>query len=176
MPRIWRSLIFTDKQDFEDARRGFMAPLPENGVIHTKEGNPVWDLSGFSFIKVEENAPDTVNPSLWRQSQLLMQTGLFQVMERVYQVRGADASNVSFIEGETGIIVVDPLTSVECARMALNLFYQHRPRKPVKAVIYTPQPCGSFWRRERSRVRRGGEAGRQGQNHRAGRVHEGSIG
>ena len=68
-------LDFTDKQDFEDARRGFMAPLPENGVIHAKEGNPVWDLSGFSFIKVEENAPDTVNPSLWRQSQLLMQTG-----------------------------------------------------------------------------------------------------
>ncbi len=137
-------LDFSDKQDFEDARRGFMAPLPENGVIHTKEGNPVWDLSGFSFIKVEENAPDTVNPSLWRQSQLLMQTGLFQVMERVYQVRGADASNVSFIEGETGIIVVDPLTSVECARMALNLFYQHRPRKPVKAVIYTHSHVDHF--------------------------------
>ena len=94
-------------------------------------------MSSFSFIKEDAAAPETVNPSLWRQSQLLMSAGLFQVTDRVYQVRGADASNINFIEGDTGIIVVDPLISAETARAALNLYYQHRPRKPVMAVIYT---------------------------------------
>ena len=134
---VLRQLPFANKQDFEDARRGFIAPLPDNGVIRDKEGKPVWDMSGFSFIKEGAAAPETVNPSLWRQSQLLMYAGLFQVTDRVYQVRGADASNISFIEGDTGIIVVDPLISAECARAALNLYYQHRPRKPVVAVIYS---------------------------------------
>jgi alkyl sulfatase BDS1-like metallo-beta-lactamase superfamily hydrolase len=134
---VLRQLPFANKQDFEDARRGFIAPLPDNGVIRDKEGKPVWDMSGFSFIKEGAAAPETVNPSLWRQSQLLMYAGLFQVTDRVYQVRGADASNISFIEGDTGIIVVDPLISEETARAALNLYYQHRPRKPVVAVIYS---------------------------------------
>jgi len=130
-------LPFAEQQDFEDARQGFIAPLPDGGVIRTKDGKPVWDLSGLSFIKPGAPAPDTVNPSLWRQSQLLMQAGLFKVTERIYQVRGADASNITFIEGDTGIIVVDPLISVECARVALELYFQHRPKKPVAAVIYT---------------------------------------
>jgi alkyl sulfatase BDS1-like metallo-beta-lactamase superfamily hydrolase len=134
---VLHQLPFADKQDFEDARRGLIAPLPDNGVIRDKEGKPVWDLSGFSFIKEEAAAPETVNPSLWRQSQLLMYTGLFQVTDRVYQVRGADASNINFIEGDTGIIVVDPLISAETARAALNLYYQHRPQKQVVAVIYS---------------------------------------
>ena len=134
---VLRQLPFANKQDFEDARRGFIAPLPDNGVIRDKEGKPVWDMSGFSFIKEGAAAPETVNPSLWRQSQLLMYAGLFQVTDRVYQVRGADGSNISFITGDTGIIVVDPLISAECARAALNLYYQHRPQKPVVAVIYS---------------------------------------
>ena len=134
---VLQQLPFADKQDFEDARRGFIAPLPDSGVIRNKEGKPVWDLSGFSFIKEGAAAPETVNPSLWRQSQLLTYAGLFQVTDRVYQVRGADASNINFIEGDTGIIVVDPLISAECARAALNLYYQHRPQKPVVAVIYS---------------------------------------
>jgi len=134
---LLQQLPFADRQDFEDARRGFIAPLPDGGVIRTKEGKPVWDLSSFSFIKEGATAPDTVNPSLWRQSQLLMYAGLFQVSDRVYQVRGADASNITFIEGDTGLIVVDPLISVETARAALELYYQHRPKKPVAAVIYT---------------------------------------
>ncbi len=128
---------FANQQDFEDARQGFIAPLPDDGVIRNQEGKPVWDLSGLSFIKEDAAAPETVNPSLWRQSQLLMYSGLFQVADRVYQVRGADASNISFIESDIGIIVVDPLISAECARAALNLYYQHRPGKPVVAVIYT---------------------------------------
>jgi alkyl sulfatase BDS1-like metallo-beta-lactamase superfamily hydrolase len=134
---VLQQLNFADQQDFADARRGFIAPLPDNGVIRDKEGRVVWDLSGFSFIKPEAAAPDTVNPSLWRQSQLLMFAGLFQVTDRIYQVRSADASNITFIEGDTGIIVVDPLISAETARAAMDLYYQHRPRKPVVAVIYT---------------------------------------
>lgn len=134
---ILQWLPFADRQDFEDARRGFIAPLPDNGVILDKAGKPVWDLSSFSFIKEDAAAPETVNPSLWRQSQLLMAAGLFQVTDRVYQVRGADASNINFIEGDTGIIVVDPLISAETARAALDLYYQHRPKKPVLSVIYT---------------------------------------
>jgi alkyl sulfatase BDS1-like metallo-beta-lactamase superfamily hydrolase len=130
-------LPFADKHDFEDAKRGFIAPLPDNGVIRDKNGKPVWDLSSFSFIKEGAAAPETVNPSLWRQSQLLTYAGLFQVTDRVYQVRGADASNINFIEGDTGIIVVDPLISAETAKAALDLYYQHRPKKPVLAVIYS---------------------------------------
>ena len=125
---VLQQLPFTNKQDFEDARRGFIAPLPDNGVISDKESKPVWDLSGFSFIKEGAPAPDTVNPSLWRQSQLLIYAGLFKVIDRVYQVRGADASNITFIEGDTGIIVLDPLISMECAKAAIDLYYQHRPR------------------------------------------------
>lgn len=134
---VLQQLPFADQQDFEDARRGFIAPLPEGGVIRAKEGKPVWDLSSFSFIQEEAAAPETVNPSLWRQSQLLTHAGLFKVIDRVYQVRGADASNITFIEGDTGLIVVDPLISVECARTALDLYDRHRPKRPVVAVIYT---------------------------------------
>lgn len=141
---VLQQLPFGDKQDFEDARRGFIAPLPDGGVIRNKEGQPVWDLKGFSFIKPGVPAPDTVNPSLWRQSQLLIYAGLFQVTDRVYQVRGADASNITFIEGDTGIIVVDPLISVECARSALDLYNRHRPKKPVVAVIYTHSHVDHF--------------------------------
>jgi alkyl sulfatase BDS1-like metallo-beta-lactamase superfamily hydrolase len=137
-------LPLADKQDFEDAKRGFIAPLSGNGVIRNQEGRAVWDLSGFSFIKPDAAPPETVNPSLWRQSQLLTYAGLFKVIDRVYQVRGADASNITFIEGDTGIIVVDPLISVECARMALALYYEHRTQKPVKAVIYTHSHVDHF--------------------------------
>ena len=141
---VLQQLPFADKQDFEDARGGFIAPLPNGGVIRDQKGQPVWDLSELSFIKPETAAPDTVNPSLWRQSQLLMHTGLFKVIDRIYQVRGADLSNITFIEGDTGIIVVDPLISVETARAALELYYQHRPQKPVVAVIYTHSHVDHF--------------------------------
>ncbi len=145
---VLQRLPFANQQDFEDARRGFIAPLPDNGVIRNQEGKPVWDMGGFSFIREDAAAPETVNPSLWRQSQLLMYAGLFQVADRVYQVRGADASNIEFIEGDTGIIVVDPLISVECARAALNLYYQHRPQKAGGGGDLYPQPPGPLRRRQ----------------------------
>lgn len=128
---------FADKQDFEDASRGFVAPLADKGVIRNEKGRPVWDMTQFQFILDAEKAPETVNPSLWRQMRLVMQGGLFKVCDGMYQVRNADLSNMTIFEGETGIIVADPLVSAETAQAALELYYQHRPRKPVVAVIYS---------------------------------------
>ena len=126
-------LPFASKQDMEDATHGLVAPLPNNGVITNEKGEPVWDMRKFQFILDQEKAPDTVNPSLWRQSRLVMQGGLFKVVDGLYQVRNADLSNLTIIEGKTGIIIVDPLISAETAKAALELYYQHRPRKPVVA-------------------------------------------
>ena len=107
-------------------------------MIKDKSGKVVWDLSRYTgFIKDNVAAPDTVNPSLWRMAQLLMDAGLYEVVPGVYQVRGADLSNLTIVEGEQGITVYDPLISAETARAALDLYYQNRPRKPVVAVIYT---------------------------------------
>lgn len=132
------SFPWSDKLDFENAKRGLIARLPDNGVIKNKNGRVVWDLSNYtSFIKDTAAAPDTVNPSLWRISQLLMEAGLYEVVPGVYQVRGADLSNLTIVEGENGITIYDPLISAETARFALDLYYQHRPRKPVVAVVYS---------------------------------------
>jgi len=95
----------------------------------------VFDLNAYAFAKGD--APETVNPSLWRQAQLLTKHGLYKVTDRVYQVRGFDVSTVSFIVGDTGYIVVDPLLSVETARAALALVKKHLGDKPVVAVIYS---------------------------------------
>lgn len=136
--RLLNELPFANTQEFEDANKGFIAPLPDNGVVRNAKGEPIYDLTKFSsFIKQGSAAPDTVNPSLWRQSQLLLLGGLFKVTDGIYQVRAADLSNITFIEAPDGIIVIDPLISEETARYALDLYYQHRPKKPVVAVIYS---------------------------------------
>ena len=135
--RLLELLPFANKQDLEDATRGLIAPLPNNGVITNDKGQPVWDMRKFQFILDQEKTPDTVNPSLWRQSRLVMQGGLFKVVDGLYQVRNADLSNLTIYEGKTGIILADPLISAETAKAALELYYQHRPRKPVVAVIHS---------------------------------------
>jgi alkyl sulfatase BDS1-like metallo-beta-lactamase superfamily hydrolase len=113
------SLAWSDKADFANARRGLIARLPDSGVIKDNYGKVVWDLSKFTgFIKDGVAAPDTVNPSLWRMSQLLMDAGLYEVVPGVYQVRGADLSNLTIVEGEQGITIYDPLISAETARAA----------------------------------------------------------
>jgi alkyl sulfatase BDS1-like metallo-beta-lactamase superfamily hydrolase len=128
----------SDRADFTNAKRGLIARLPDNGVIKDANGEIVWDLSKFTgFIKDGAAAPDTVNPSLWRMSQLLMDAGLYEVVPGIYQVRGADLSNLTIVEGEQGITIYDPLISAETARASLDLYYQNRPRKPVVAVIYS---------------------------------------
>jgi len=130
-------LDFADSRDFEEATRGQIAPLADSGVIRDAEGRVVWDPTRFAFLDGDKPSPDTVNPSLWRQCRLVMIGGLFQVTERLYQVRNADLSNMTIYEGDTGIIIADPLVSAETARAALDLYYAHRPRKPVLAVIYS---------------------------------------
>ncbi|WKD49254.1 alkyl/aryl-sulfatase [Microbulbifer spongiae] len=134
--KILKALPFDHRQDFEDIKRGFIAPLPDNGIIKNDQGGPVWDLGAFQFARGEV-APDTANPSLWRQLQLISEGGLYRVTPRIYQVRSADLSNISFIEGDSGVIVMDPLISAETAKAALELYRQHRGNRPVVAVIYT---------------------------------------
>jgi alkyl sulfatase BDS1-like metallo-beta-lactamase superfamily hydrolase len=134
---VLRDLPFTDREDFELARRGFIAPGPAT-IAGRRPGGPLaWNLGAYAFIVPDAPAPDTVNPSLWRLAQLHMLSGLFKVTDGVYQVRGLDISNVTFIEGDTGWIVVDPLGSMETAKAALDLVYQHLAKKPVVALIYT---------------------------------------
>ncbi|PWU15597.1 MAG: hypothetical protein C5B45_02200 [Chlamydiae bacterium] len=141
--KVLKELPFDNQQDFEDVNRGFIAPLPNNGIIENANGEVIWNLKTYDFLE-NPSAPDSVNPSLWRQGRLLCKAGLFQVADRIYQVRGADISNMSIIEGKKGLIIIDPLVSVETARVALDLYYQHRPRKPVKAVIYTHSHMDHF--------------------------------
>jgi alkyl sulfatase BDS1-like metallo-beta-lactamase superfamily hydrolase len=128
-------LPFVDTQDFEDARRGFVGSLSDV-EIKNAQGRVVWSLREYAFL-AEETAPATVNPSLWRQARLNMHHGLFQVTDRVYQVRGFDISNMTLIEGDAGIIVIDPLISTEVARAGLELYRKHRGARPVTAVIYS---------------------------------------
>jgi alkyl sulfatase BDS1-like metallo-beta-lactamase superfamily hydrolase len=130
-----KALPFSDTADFDDASRGFLGTL-ENAKITNAQGRVVWSLEPYGFLS-EEKAPPTVNPSLWRQSRLNMHHGLFEVLPGVYQVRGLDIANMTLIEGDNGVIVVDTLTSIEGARAALELYFRHRGKRPVAAVIFT---------------------------------------
>ncbi|MET4311390.1 alkyl sulfatase dimerization domain-containing protein [Bradyrhizobium sp. RT4b] len=129
------ALPFSDTRDFDDAARGFLGTI-ENAEIANPQGRTVWSLKPYGFLS-SETAPPTVNPSLWRQARLNMHHGLFEVVPGVYQVRGLDIANMTLIEGDSGVIVVDTLTSIEGARAALDLYYRHRGQKPVAAVIFT---------------------------------------
>ncbi len=127
-------LPFHDRTDFEDADRGFVGAL-EPGIITDPNGRVVWDNDAYGFLDAE--CPDTAHPSLWRQGQLVSKQGLYEVCEGIYQVRGLDLSNMTLVEGDTGIIVIDPLISAETAAAALALYRTHRGDRPVTAIIYT---------------------------------------
>lgn len=133
---------FSDTADFADAARGFIATLPD-AVIRTASGTAVWDLTQYAFLAAE-TAPPTVNPSLWRMARLNMHHGLFEVTERVFQVRGLDLANLTIVESATGIIVIDTLTTAEVATAAMALYYAHRGQRPVRAVIYTHSHSDHF--------------------------------
>src|SRR4051812_28042987 len=134
-------LPFADSRDFADADRGFLAAL-QPGVVEAADGRVVWDNDAYGFLTGE--APTSVHPSLWRQSTLAAKQGLYEVVEGIYQVRGLDLSNVSFVEGDTGLIVIDPLVSTETAAAALALYRSHRGDRPVVAVIYTHSHVDHF--------------------------------
>lgn len=133
---LLNQLPFSDISDFANARKGQIAPLPAE-MIRGQSGNAIWNPQQYGFITEGAAAPATVNPSLWRQSQLINISGLFEVTDGIYQVRNLDLSNMTIIEGAEGITIVDPLISAETAKVGLDLYRQHRGQKPVKAVIYT---------------------------------------
>jgi len=132
-----KQLDFNDKQDFEDAKRGLIA-RPDTLTIKDANGRVVWDMEAFkTFIGDDKPAPDTVNPSLWRNAQLNMNYGLFKVTDRVCQVRGFDLSNITFIQGDTGWIVGDPLSTTETAKAAYDLVTEKLGKRPIVAIIYS---------------------------------------
>ena len=124
---------FEDRDDFVASDRGFIAAL-DPMVITADDGRVVWDMD-WGFLDAE--CPSTANPSLWRQAQLTAKHGLYKVTDGIYQVRGFDMSNMTLVEGETGVIVIDPLISEEVAAAALALYRTHRGDRAVTAVIYT---------------------------------------
>jgi alkyl sulfatase BDS1-like metallo-beta-lactamase superfamily hydrolase len=136
-----KTLPLSDTSDFEDADRGLVA-AQQPCVIKAAGGRVVWDNDVYAFLNGD--APTSVHPSLWRQSTLAARQGLYEVVEGIYQVRGFDISNISFIEGDTGIIVIDPLVSTEVAAAALALYRSHRGDRPVVAVIYTHSHVDHF--------------------------------
>lgn len=129
-------LPLDDRRDYEDAARGFIGTL-DDPVIRAGDGRPVMDVSAHDFVAESDEAPDTVHPSLWRHAQVNGHHGLFEVVDGVYQVRGLDLANITFVEGDTGVIVIDPLSFVETAAAALQLYRRHRGDRPVSAMIYT---------------------------------------
>lgn len=131
---LLNSLPFSGTQDFQDAQRGFLGKRAPNAITNS-EGTVVWDNDTYDFLRGD--APDTANPSLWRQSTLNAIQGLFEVVPGIYQVRGFDLSNVTFIEGEAGVLVLDPLVTQETAAAALALYREHRGDRPVTGVLYT---------------------------------------
>ncbi|MCB9408980.1 alkyl sulfatase dimerization domain-containing protein [Mycolicibacterium sp.] len=135
------TLPFGDTADFDDADRGFIAAL-EPCVITAADGRVVWDNDVYAFLGGD--APASVHPSLWRQSHLVAKQGLYEVVAGIYQVRGLDLSNITFVEGDTGIIVIDPLVCTETAAAALALYRKHRGDRPVRAVIYTHSHVDHF--------------------------------
>ncbi|WP_329236359.1 MBL fold metallo-hydrolase [Streptomyces sp. NBC_00111] len=128
-------LDWGDTTDQTNATRGLIDKL-EPCVVRNDAGRVVWDNDRWDFLN-KNDCPDTVHPSLWRQSRLNTAQGLFEAAPGIYQVRGLDVSNMTIIEGETGVVVVDPLTSGEVAAEALGLYTRNRGERPVKAVIYT---------------------------------------
>ena len=132
--QVYALLDFDDKSEFENAEKGLIA-APDTLEITDDTGKVVWSQSAFAFL--DEDSPDTANPSLWRNAQLNHIYGLFEVTDGIYQVRGYDMSNITFVKGDTGWIVLDPLMTIECSEAALNLVNENIGEYPIKAVIYS---------------------------------------
>ncbi|MDE1950179.1 MAG: MBL fold metallo-hydrolase, partial [Burkholderiales bacterium] len=139
---VARGLPAADAQDEEDARRGFIGSVPD-AAVRRADGGEVWNLRAYGFLDPEA-APDTVNPSLWRQARLNRVHGLFQVSERIFQVRGFDIANITFVETDHGVIAVDALTCTETAAAAWALYRSHRGSRTLHTVIYTHSHADHF--------------------------------
>jgi alkyl sulfatase BDS1-like metallo-beta-lactamase superfamily hydrolase len=129
------------ERDFEEARRGLIASF-DPPVVEDERGRVVWDLRSYDFLDGEP--PDSADSNLWRQSQLTRIAGLFELAPGFYQLRGFDLSNMHVIEGEEGIVVIDPLVSAETAAAALALYREHRGERPVTGLVYTHSHVDHF--------------------------------
>ncbi|MFG1810493.1 alkyl/aryl-sulfatase [Streptomyces sp. NPDC049040] len=148
-------LAYDDTQDFENADRGFVA-APTVPQVTDAAGAVVWDTQAYGFL--EADCPPSAHPSLWRQGRLCARAGLYRVTEGIYQVRGLDLSNMTLVEGNHGVLVIDPLISVETAAAALALYQEHRGRRPVSGLIYT-HSHGDHFGGSRAIVPHGSEGG-----------------
>ena len=138
------SLPADDGSDAANAARGLIAAAPSDLKITDAEGRVIWSLGEYDFLGESAEAPESVHPALWRLARLNMNAGLYEVAEGVYQVRGYDISNMTLIEGDEGVIVVDPLVSSECAAAALALYRQSRGEQKVTAVLHTHSHADHF--------------------------------
>lgn len=137
------TLPFADQKDFEEAKKGFIAAPPYRKIM-ADAGNVAWDMGSYDFL-LEGKDFDSINPSLQRQAILNMAYGLYEVVPgRIYQVRGFDLANITFIKGDTGWIVFDPLTAKETARAALEFINEKLGKRPVVAVIYSHSHVDHF--------------------------------
>jgi alkyl sulfatase BDS1-like metallo-beta-lactamase superfamily hydrolase len=134
-------LPFSDRADFEDADRGFIAAL-EPGVVRDETGRVVWDNDSYDFL--QGSSPSSVHPSLWRQSQLTAKQGLYEIAPGFYQIRGLDLSHMTLVEGDSGVIVIDPLITKEVAAAGLALYREHRGDRLVTGLIYTHSHVDHF--------------------------------
>ena len=139
--QVLTSLPFDNTEDFNLAKRGLIA-RPDPLIIKGDNGEIIWDMSGLDYLNGPR--PDTVNPSLWRQAQLNAIYGLFQVTDRIYQIRGFDLANMTLIEGDTGWIIVDPLTATETVRAAMEVVDKHFGKRPIKAILSTHSHADHF--------------------------------
>ena len=138
-----KSLPFEDKRDFEEAKKGFIA-APEYKQIMAEAGNVAWDMASYEFLLTDKEY-DTIHPSLQRQAVLNMAYGLYEVLpDKIYQVRGYDLANISFIKGDTGWIIFDPLTAKETAAAALKFINEQLGERPVVAVVYSHSHADHF--------------------------------
>ncbi len=139
--KVAESLPLDDQQDFIEAKKGLMA-TDSKLVVKMADGRVIWDQPAYEFM--QGKAPDSVNPSLWRQGRLNNIHGLFRVTEGIYQLRGFDLANMTLIEGKTGWIVIDPLTSRETAARAFEFAMKNLGEKPITGLLYTHSHVDHF--------------------------------
>jgi alkyl sulfatase BDS1-like metallo-beta-lactamase superfamily hydrolase len=137
------TLPFEDKRDFEEAKKGFIAEPPYKQIM-ADAGHVAWDMASYEWL-LQGKDFDSIHPSLQRQAVLNMAYGLYEVVpDKIYQVRGFDLANISFIKGDTGWIIFDPLTAKETARAALEFINEKLGQRPVVAVVYSHSHVDHF--------------------------------